>query len=193
MWGTGDLCRATAAKRGLGKGRGELLRKALEVIEARCSDDISSPPRCRRRPSSKLRRHRNTIVTIHESRVKSDFGSASARVAACASLYAYTYTCIRVCIWNACTRVRSIGSPVVLGEALLAELRDFANLTIAESIADIRYWRLKWNQFRIRRRGVPSSATIARSLASSEPTEISKIERGLSPSIPLPRSTQGFF
>lgn len=41
----GDLCRAPAAKRGVGR---RPLRKALEVIEARCSDDISSPPRCRR-------------------------------------------------------------------------------------------------------------------------------------------------
>ncbi|KAM0734731.1 hypothetical protein ACS0PU_011550 [Formica fusca] len=40
----GDLCRAPAAKRGVGR---RPLRKALEVIEARCSDDISSPPRCR--------------------------------------------------------------------------------------------------------------------------------------------------
>lgn len=41
-----DLCRVPSAKRGVGRRRP--LRKALEVIETRCSDDISSPPRCRR-------------------------------------------------------------------------------------------------------------------------------------------------
>lgn len=73
----GDLCRAPAAKRGVGR---RPLRKALEVIEARCSDDISSPPRCRRRaarpilrplPSPKYRSLRSRI-----ERVKSDFSSA---------------------------------------------------------------------------------------------------------------------
>lgn len=163
-----DLCRAPMAKRGVGR---RPLRKALEVIEARCSDDISSPPRCRG-PTATLSsepRRRNTIVTIpnreSEERLR---GSA---LPLCG------------CVINMCARararlhrVRSIGSPVAPGEALLTELRDFANLTIAKSIADIRYWRLKWNQFRIRC-GVPALLGY-RLREAVRLTEISKIEKG---------------
>lgn len=84
--------------------------------------------------------------------------------------------CVRARLLACLHRVRSIGSPVAPGEALLTELRDFANLTIAKSIADIRYWRLKWNQFRIRC-GVP--ALLGYHLREAvRLTEISKIERG---------------
>jgi len=94
--------------------------------------------------------------------------------------------CNRLCVYrcaraNACIKSEVSGSPVAPGEALLAELRDFANLAIAKSIADIRYWRLKWNQFRIRC-GISASSGY-RLCAAARLTEISKIERG-SPSLP---------
>lgn len=72
--------------------------------------------------------------------------------------------CVRVI--NVCAAVSSQEYRIACrtpGEALLAELRDFANLTIAESIADIRYWRSKWNQFgiRLRRLSRLREATVA--------------------------------
>lgn len=141
------------------------LRKALEVIEARCSDDISSPPRCRPIPPDS-RPRRNTIVTIPNRGWRATSALLPTprgcvdRVAVCA------HVCLRVCICNKCVRARAPASSQEYRiacrtprEAPLAKLRDFANLTIAKSIADIRYWRSKWNQFR-KRCGIPASSAI---------------------------------
>lgn len=104
--GSGDLCCVPSAKRGVGR---RPLRKALEVIEAHCSDDISSPPRCRpiprSPPSPKYDRY------DPESRVKSDFGSTlrahSARGdVSIVRLYVRMSVCVYVRVINVCARER---------------------------------------------------------------------------------------
>lgn len=110
--GPSDLCRVPPAKRGVGR---RPLRKALEVIEARCSNDISSPPRCRRSapPTPAIAEIRSLRSRIEgEERLRF---LPFARIAGCVDRVA-VYVPVSVCMCNKCVRERlhrvSIGSPV---------------------------------------------------------------------------------
>lgn len=94
------------------------LRKALEVIEARCSDDISSPPRCRPIPPTlaEIRSLRSRIEG--EERLRLYYPPRPLRGdVSIVWLYVRTSVCVCVFVINVCARerlhrVRSIGSPV---------------------------------------------------------------------------------